>query len=62
LQTVAYMGSDVVAGFPHTNHNDSLTFWTLYVAPSGFWIVVPFLSMVRLWGVITNAAAKSKSS
>ncbi len=59
-KTVAYMGSDLVAGFPHTAHNDMGTFLSLYVVPSGFWLVVPALAMVRLWGTLTAPAAGAK--
>ena len=62
-KTVAYMTSDWLGGFPHTKHNDTFTFLTLYVVPSGFWLLVPALAIASLSKQLAGCGSgKAKSA
>ena len=54
--------SDYLVGWVNTSHNDTATWWLLYLIPSGFWLVIPALGIRSLASQILKAMeGKSKA-
>lgn len=47
-KTVIYFALEAASGWKYTKHNDDFTFWTSFILPSSFWIVVPVLVIATL--------------
>jgi hypothetical protein len=56
-KTVIYFALEAASGWKYTKHNDALTFWTQFVLPSSFWIVVPVLVIITLTARVADKLA-----
>lgn len=51
-KTVAYFLIDGFTGWRNSSHLVGSAFWTSYVLPSSFWIVIPIAVVFKLWPAV----------
>jgi len=61
-KTTLYMlqYTDLCGGGHYHSHNDAFTNFLYLWLPNGIWMVVPFLSVCRLWGRITRGTSEKR--
>jgi len=60
-KTVLYYIMDLWCGFCQSGHNDTFTFWTLYILPNWIWIVIPTIAVITLGTKISGLLHQYKN-
>ena len=57
-KTIIYHMLEFISDYKYTKHNDSRTFFVLYLVPNGFWIWVPMYASYVLGKGLTQDEKK----